>query len=137
MTLTIMRENSAHGATHGVLFVDGCFECFTLEDEVRDAKIPGVTAIPAGTYSVALTHSPRFGRVLPLVQRVPGFEGVRIHAGNTAGDTHGCVLVGRTRGTATIGESALALSRLMTKLEQPKGPIALVIASVSSVRQKE
>lgn len=47
-------------------------------------KVKAETAIPCGTYPLKLTHSPRFGRVLPLVENVPGFVGIRIHAGSDA-----------------------------------------------------
>ena len=74
----------------------------TLEDTVRDldhdgvdeVKIFGETSIPYGTYKVTITYSPKFQRDLPLVNNVPGFDGIRIHPGNTAVDTEGCILVG-------------------------------------------
>lgn len=116
MTLRLIREPSQHGATLGVLFVDGVFEAWTLEDEIRAVKIPGQTAIPAGRYPVLMTWSPRFSRVLPEVRNVPNFVGVRIHAGNRKEDTEGCILVGEHRGDAWIGDSRSALARLMTKL---------------------
>ena len=84
--------------TIGCLWIEGTRFCDTLEDRVRDLKqepkVPGATAIPAGRYEVIVNRSPRFGRDLP---RLPGFEGILIHRGNTAKDTAGCILVGENR----------------------------------------
>lgn len=88
--------------TFGKLFADGQFLVYTLEDEVREIegqsvaswKIKGETAIPSGEYRITLEHSPRFGPNTLTVHDVPGFVGVRIHAGNTAADTEGCPLLG-------------------------------------------
>ncbi len=57
-------------------------------------KVAGKSAIPQGRYRVTLTMSKRFGRTLPLVNMVEGFDGIRIHPGNTAADTEGCLLPG-------------------------------------------
>ncbi len=116
MTLRVIREPSRESTTLGSLYVDGVWQCWTLEDQVRAEKVPGQTAIPAGAYDVRLTPSPRFGRTLPEVLSVPGFQGIRIHAGNRASDTQGCLLVGSERGALWIAQSRLALERLMAKL---------------------
>lgn len=80
---------------------------YTCEDVVRDHKIPGLTAIPAGVYKVEMTYSNRFHRVMPLLLDVPGFTGIRIHAGNSSTDTDGCILVGfSTDGTRVIDSRA-------------------------------
>jgi hypothetical protein len=126
MNLRLIREPSLSGATMGVLFVDGHFEAFCLEDEIReiprrpvhDWKIPGQTAIPQGRYEVVITPSVRFKRQLPLLLDVPGFDGVRIHAGNGMLDTEGCVLVGRSRRPAFVGESRVALEALFEKIDR-------------------
>ena len=130
MKLTLLREPSIGASTFGVLFVDGRFECFTLEDEIRSGpKVPGETAIPAGRYKVIVTMSPRFRRRLPLLLLVPGFEGVRIHPGNHARDTEGCILVGLRRSVATseVLESRLAFTPLLEKLERAAGEVWLTI----------
>lgn len=117
MELRLQRDPSDAVATVGRLFVDGAFECFTLEDVVRlGPKVPGRTAIPAGRYRVDLTFSPHFQRILPLVVDVPGFDGIRIHAGNTAADTEGCILVGQGRAMDSITSSRLALAALQPKI---------------------
>ena len=92
MELRVERTDFSETSTIGKLYVDDQFECYTLEDKVRPVKIKGKTAIPAGRYEVIVNFSQRFGRMLPLFLNVPNFEGVRIHPGNTAADTEGCIL---------------------------------------------
>ena len=113
MNLRVIREPSTAAATPGLLLIDGVFVCWTLEDVVREVKIPGETAIPAGRYDVRLSLSQRFQKVLPEVLAVPGFTGIRIHAGNTVEDTSGCVLVGRKRSEYGVLESKLALLEVL------------------------
>jgi hypothetical protein len=112
VTIRIIREPSLQGTTLGVVFLDGRFTCFSLEDEIRPAgvKVDGETCIPPGRYRVGLTWSPKFSKVLPEVLDVPGFTGVRIHAGNTASDTRGCVLIGIQRAGVRILESQKAMA---------------------------
>jgi len=117
MELRVERTDLSADSTIGELSVDGQFECYTLEDAVRPVKIKGKTAIPAGRYEVIINQSQRFGRLLPLLLDVPDFEGVRIHPGNTAADTEGCILVGNTKSEGFVGESKVAFARLFDKLE--------------------
>lgn len=123
MNLRLIRRWPKEKCTIGELLVDGDWACFTLEDIERLVKIAGETAIPVGRYRVEITHSQRFDRELPLLIDVPGFTGIRIHAGNTDADTRGCILVGRRAYDESIGESRLALDALMAKLEKAKDPI--------------
>lgn len=117
MELLLRREASADGCTIGHLQVDGAFCCFTLEDVVRQGpKVQHETAIPAGRYRVDITRSVRFGLMLPILLDVPGFSGVRIHAGNVAADTSGCILVGFSRTNDSIMSSRLALAALQPKI---------------------
>jgi len=120
MDLKLIRNRKYSSATLGELEVDGDLECFTLEDVVRPdgVKIPGNTAIPAGRYEVTITMSPRFGVPMPLLLDVPGFEGVRIHWGNTSADTEGCILVGRERGVDRVTNSRMAYAELYEMIEQ-------------------
>jgi hypothetical protein len=119
MQIRVIREHFTPGCTIGRLLIDGDFECFTLEDGIRTTKVVGATAIPVGRYPVTVTHSPRFKRRLPLLGNVPKFSGIRIHAGNSAVDTAGCILVGQTRNDASqrIGASRLAFEALLPKIE--------------------
>lgn len=115
MNLELLRVILGEKATIGVLRVEGAFECFTLEDRVRPAaaeKVPRETAIPEGTYRVLMTHSPRFGVVMPQVMDVPGFSGIRIHPGNHDSDTEGCILVGQSASADSIGQSRAAYERV-------------------------
>lgn len=101
MELLLERKYLKAAYTIGCLWIEGTRFCDTLEDRVRDLKqepkVPGATAIPAGRYEVIVNRSPRFGRDLPRLLDVPGFEGILIHRGNTAKDTAGCILVGENR----------------------------------------
>ena len=118
MILTLARRWLTEQSTIGELSVDGQYECMLLEDPVRRGpKVAGATAIPVGRYRVIITESSRFKRRLPLLVDVPGFEGVRIHLGNSAKDTDGCLLPGRTHGPDWVGESRLAFDALFAKLE--------------------
>jgi len=125
MRIDLRRSRSESGATIGELYVDGSVFCYTLEDEVREVrgepvsswKVKGKTAIPAGRYEVRLTMSPRFKRVMPQLLNVPGFSGVRIHAGNTAADTEGCILVGKGAGSSSVTRSREAYNALFEEIQ--------------------
>lgn len=117
MKLSVIRDVRTQDYTLGTFYVDGAFFCYTVEDAVRDTKIFGKTAIPEGNYQVKLTMSNRFKKLLPLLISVPGFEGVRIHSGNTAADTEGCVLIGIGRTINGVSFSRKAMDELMPMLQ--------------------
>ena len=117
MELLLRRDPSTAAATLGELSVDGQFECYTCEDIVREVKIKGDTAIPAGRYQVKVTMSNRFQKLLPLLLNVPNFEGVRIHTGNTAEDTEGCILVGQQIEGDSVRDSRPAFAHLFQKIQ--------------------
>ena len=99
--------------------------CDTLEPIWRnydggEMKIPRKSAIPEGTYRVVITQSQRFGKYLPLLVGVPGFEGVRIHSGNTSRDTEGCILVGQNLQVGKVLWSRITLEKLMKLIENEK-----------------
>lgn len=120
MKMLLKRGTPSETSTIGELYIDGAFECYTLEDPVRPAGVKkfGVTAILAGIYKVVRTLSPRFGKPMPLLVDVPGFEGIRIHWGNYARDTEGCILVGRSKSEDFIGQSILAYNTLDAKIKE-------------------
>lgn len=144
MNLRVVREPSRDGATLGSLYVDDVRLMDTLEDQLRERagqpveawKVKSKTAIPAGRYRVRLTMSARFGKTLPLIDSVPGFSGIRIHAGNVHADTEGCLLVGLDRsefGAApAVYRSREAMNRLMLHLTAAKGEVWIVIENPPS-----
>lgn len=128
MELLLTRTHKLPQATTGILSNGGQFLCFICEDTVREpgVKVPGATAIPTGRYEIAVTFSARFQKPLPLLLNVPNFEGVRIHPGNTAADTEGCLLPGKYRdvnaGTVSLSVAAFTelFDRIKTALETEK-----------------
>ena len=126
--LLLKRIARKSGYTIGKLFVDGEYFCDTLEDtdrldegmsldEIKKLKQPGQTAIPEGSYKVIMSVSPKFKRLLPRLQNVPGFEGVLIHRGNTAKDTAGCILVGENKKVGMVLNSTYYEERLVELLK--------------------
>ncbi len=111
MQIKLTRIQLDNDVTIGELVVNK-FTCWTCEDAVRPQKIAGQTAIPAGRYRVRTTFSNRFKRLLPLLDDVPGFTGVRIHPGNTAADTEGCILPGLVRMPKGVGQSRDAFASI-------------------------
>jgi hypothetical protein len=130
MELVLNRHTRTELSTIGDLFADGVKICFILEDkdrgltsdmrpdEIRKIKVYGKTAIPTGRYEVVLTYSNRFKQLMPLLLNVPGFEGVRIHSGNTAAHTEGCPLTGLKMGKDMVMESRKAYSQVFILIKQ-------------------
>lgn len=126
MKIKVTRQIFSDIATVGMLSINDQFICFTLEDAVREVegepveswKIPNKTAIPKGIYQVVIDHSPHFGKDLPHILDVPGYTGVRIHSGNTADDTEGCILVGLTKRKDFVGQSRMAFEYLFPILDE-------------------
>jgi len=124
MELKVERTALKDKATLGMLYVNGVFECLTLEDVVRDlhadgsGKVWGDTAIPAGRYQIFVVYSPSFKKRMPLLCQVPFFTGILIHSGNTHIDTHGCILVGQRKlGDDYIQGGSVCFPVLMAKIE--------------------
>lgn len=125
MVIEVKRKTFTNLSTVGEMWVDGEFECYTLEDEMREIegvpvtqwKVQDKTAIPVGTYDVIIDHSARFQRLMPHVLDVPGFTGIRIHSGNTDKDTDGCILLGQEKTSDFIGHSKLAFDSFFLQLQ--------------------
>ena len=122
MLIEVKRFEFKDTHTVGKMYVDGIYECYTLEDVVRNGtKVLGKTAIPIGTYKLIIDASTRFKQDMPHILDVPDFTGVRIHAGNTSADTDGCILLGSTwAGKDFIGNSKIAYKKFFDKLKQNK-----------------
>lgn len=143
MEIKVNRIARKAGYTIGRMSLNNEYFCDTLEDtdrglsdsmqvnEVLAKKIKAQTAIPVGKYDVILTFSPKFKRVLPLLLNVKGFEGIRIHAGNTAEkDTEGCLLVGENKVKGQVINSRATLEKLMSVLlecEKRKEKVTILI----------
>jgi hypothetical protein len=123
MEIELVRAVCGAVCTIGKLYANEVEKCYTLEDIVRPdgEKVYGETAIPYGRYRIVVTFSNRFQRDLPLLLNVPNFEGIRIHPGNTAADTHGCILVGMERHGDTITRSAVAFAGLFADIQDAIG----------------
>jgi hypothetical protein len=130
MILELNRKTRTLKSTIGELLINGEFFCYVLEDmdrglhsslsvtEISQRKVYAETAIPSGTYKVVITFSPRFKEYMPLLLNVKGFQGIRIHSGNTSAHTEGCLIVGLTKAADFVGQSKVAYSRLMAKLKK-------------------
>ena len=139
MTVTHLKLHRFHfGSSYAVgrLMIDNVFQCFTMEDAVREIrnkpvsiwKIAGRTAIPRGTYEVKVTTSQRFQKPLPLLLDVPGFSGIRIHSGNSSADSEGCILVGhKWDGGDWISQSTRAMNELMERLSHAQKPMYMEV----------
>lgn len=132
MKLLLKRIAYRPTYTIGKLYVDGQYICDSLEDVNRDlnhdgdlldpneTKVWGETAIPFGTYKICMMMSPKFKKVLPRLMAVPHFEGILIHPGNTALDTHGCILVGINNVVGKVTNSIATFDKLMAIIGKEK-----------------
>lgn len=138
--IVIERRWPKAGYTIGRLYVDNVLWFNTLEDTdrgldqsmtvvaIKARKVYGQTAIPKGTYKVKLSYSAKFAGkawcakyngLVPEITGVKGFSGVRIHPGNSAADTYGCVLVGQNTLVGYLTSSAICYYRLMDDVFMP------------------
>ena len=131
MEVLIDRAWKKDGYTISRLYVNGeLFGCNTLEDtdrglrqdrqleEIKKKKAYGQTAIPRGSYECVYTYSNRFKKMLPLLKDVPGFDGIRIHSGNSAKDTEGCILVGLNLKKGMVLNSREWTNKLVSKMKE-------------------
>lgn len=145
MELLLLRDTLTDESSIGTLSVNGELFSQTLEDLDRGLsadnpltwgrKIKHQTAIPTGRYEVIMNWSNAFGRRLPLLLRVPAFEGIRFHRGNTAAASSGCILVGRTRKKNFVGVSAETEKQLVALLDHAsrRGKIFVTVGYAETV----
>jgi len=140
MRLKVDRRWKKKGYCIGAFYVNGIRLCDTVEDEdrglnssmwledIQRIKVKGETAIPTGTYKVILSVSPKFknrawakkyGGLIPEIRNVRGFEGIRIHPGNTAEDCTGCILVGENKIKGGVINSTKCYYELMDSYLMP------------------
>ncbi len=102
--MILIRDSIVNDAVLGSLYVGGNKVCETLENKTK--------LIPCGEYSLNVSKSQKFCRMLPLVynDEVPMRRGIRIHVGNSVKDTEGCILVGFERNGDSLVNSRNAES---------------------------
>lgn len=127
MKIKVDRIYKGESYTIGKMYLNGEYFCDTLEDAIRPVKIPNETAIPAGTYKVEVTYSPRFKRNLPLLVDVPNYTGIRIHNGSNKDHTSGCILVGFNTSKGILSDSRKISDQLTEKLKSLSEPIEIEI----------
>ena len=144
MILTLVRNipESTKDYTIGELYVqeeDKLTQTYKVCDTIEDAfrllpktcpdtpkgksceckeKVYGKTCIPNGTYTVVLSYSNRFKRVLPELLNVPHFLGIRIHSGNSSKDTEGCIILGTKSKGDWVTASRVAFNKVYVLLQK-------------------
>ena len=139
MDLKLIRRYKNDKYTIGDLYIDGVWFSNVLEDtdrgltddmseeQIKKIKVYGKTAVPKGQYKIEVTYSPKFKRHLPLLIGVKGFTGIRIHSGNTAEDTLGCLLVGFNKEKGKVLNSRVTSDKLTALLRNTKEEIHITI----------
>ena len=130
MELRLERKYRSSKYCIDKLYINGKYFSDALEDpdrgltdsmsleEIKKIKIKGNTCIPYGTYNVTITYSPRFKKNLPLLNNVKGFDGIRIHSGNTPQDTEGCLLPGFNKVKGQVIDSRVTTDKLIAQIQQ-------------------
>ena len=131
MELKQLRKFRGDEYTISDFYIDGVKLCNICEDPVRvlvdknkdgdfddpgEGKVYANTAIPAGRYEVVITYSNRFKKHLPLLLNVPGYSGIRIHPGNSAVDTAGCLLPGINDIKGRVSQSSKYFTLIFDKI---------------------
>jgi hypothetical protein len=129
MELKLIRNEFSDQSTIGDLYINDAFFCHVLEDkdrglssemstdEIKEKKVYGKTCIPYGRYEIIMSWSNKFKCIMPLVANVKGYDGIRIHKGNTELSSLGCILVGMIKQKDRILKSTEAFDRLYVLLQ--------------------
>lgn len=141
MNIQLKRIAKKETYTIGKLYLDGIYFCDTIEDkdrglnqtmlinDIKKKKVYGETAIPTGTYKLVIDYSNRFKKNMAHILNVPGYEGIRIHTGNTAKDSLGCIIVGKNKVVGKVVESRDTYNQLFPILQKAfkEGEIKITI----------
>ena len=151
MKLDVVRTQFGADATNSLLFIDGEFECYGLEDEIRDVKVYAESAIPLGEYEIKFRtvggfhtrtkarYDSKYGEGWHLgmleLQDVPNFEFILVHSGNTDESTMGCYLVGNTQQDLDVSKDGfIGSSRVAYEKMYPKVRDALVAGEKVTIK---
>ena len=130
MELRLERKYRSNNYCIDKLYINGKYFSDALEDpdrsltdtmsleEIKRIKVKGDTCIPYGTYNVTITYSPRFKKNLPLINNVKGFDGIRIHSGNTPQDTEGCLLLGLNKVKGRVVDSKVTVNKFIDIVQE-------------------
>ncbi len=131
MEIKIIRVAQGNESTLSQLYINTIFQCYLLEDKIREVKIPYQTAIPSGVFSLKLNtygaknvdYKKAFGKMhegMIEITGIPNFSFVYIHTGNTIKDTAGCPLCGFgfqfIEGNYQVSQSVAAYRMVYPKL---------------------
>ena len=137
LEITLTRIARRPTYTIGRLYIDSERMSDTIEDRdrglddsmpearIRELKVYGMTAIPTGRYRVSLTRAEKFKNrvwakaykgLIPVLENVKGFTGIRIHPANTAEELLGCIAPGENTTVGRVNSSTAAYYRIMNRL---------------------
>lgn len=130
MKLLLKRIAKKPKYTIGKFYIDGAYVCDSIEDtdrglsssmseeDVKKKKVYGETAIPTGTYTVTYTYSNKFKKMMPAINNVKGFSGIRIHSGNTEKDSLGCIILGQNKEVGKVLNSRVTCDKVYAMISQ-------------------
>lgn len=136
MKIEVKRTYLKQGYTIGRFYVDGTYMCNTMEPTRRDlsteAKVPGKTAIPEGTYLVDMSWSNKMRGCRPFIIGVPHFQGVMIHEGNIPSQTAGCILLGENTVRGMLKNSRHHVNKVCRMIEDAENRGEMVTLQVTT-----